>query len=238
MSGLVQSASVALDGDLSDLMSAIAGNPYAPYNGASGTDPDNDAEQNGFDITNTYSYYDMSSDTFFLGMSFLGDVGTSGGMEGTFSNWCTQPAGGFNYGIAGTFDACESYGIGIDINNDGSFELDIRLQGDALADSGIGTEHIVSETNDNSVSVNWAISESFNGVEFSVTGFENLLNPMSKENPRDVLINFYAGSTSNLGPEDLASLNMQVVPIPAAVWLFASGLVGLIGLARRKGVSK
>ena len=27
---------------------------------------------------------------------------------------------------------------------------------------------------------------------------------------------------------------VQVVPIPAAVWLFASGLFGLIGVARRK----
>ena len=26
----------------------------------------------------------------------------------------------------------------------------------------------------------------------------------------------------------------RVVPVPAAVWLFASGLIGLVGLARRK----
>jgi hypothetical protein len=30
------------------------------------------------------------------------------------------------------------------------------------------------------------------------------------------------------------SFNVQAVPVPAAVWLFASGLIGLIGLARRK----
>jgi hypothetical protein len=28
--------------------------------------------------------------------------------------------------------------------------------------------------------------------------------------------------------------SMTVVPIPAAVWLFGSGLLGLLGLARRK----
>ena len=29
-------------------------------------------------------------------------------------------------------------------------------------------------------------------------------------------------------------LNTSVVPVPAAVWLFASGLIGLIGVAKRK----
>jgi hypothetical protein len=28
-----------------------------------------------------------------------------------------------------------------------------------------------------------------------------------------------------------------VVPIPAAVWLFASGLIGLVGIARRRRIS-
>lgn len=32
----------------------------------------------------------------------------------------------------------------------------------------------------------------------------------------------------------LTSVNSSVVPVPAAVWLFASGLIGLTGLARRK----
>jgi len=32
----------------------------------------------------------------------------------------------------------------------------------------------------------------------------------------------------------ITSMNAQVVPVPAAVWLFGSGLIGLIGVARRK----
>lgn len=39
------------------------------------------------------------------------------------------------------------------------------------------------------------------------------------------------GSTSDLGAK-LGSIT--VVPVPAAVWLFGSGLIGLIGVARRK----
>lgn len=33
---------------------------------------------------------------------------------------------------------------------------------------------------------------------------------------------------------DDVTLNANVVPVPAAVWLFGSGLVGLVGVARRK----
>lgn len=33
---------------------------------------------------------------------------------------------------------------------------------------------------------------------------------------------------------DVSSMEFAPVPIPAAVWLFGSGLLGLIGMARRK----
>jgi len=32
------------------------------------------------------------------------------------------------------------------------------------------------------------------------------------------------------------TISTQVVPVPAAVWLFSSGLIGLVGIARRKRV--
>ena len=33
---------------------------------------------------------------------------------------------------------------------------------------------------------------------------------------------------------NILEVDVQVVPVPAAVWLFGSGLIGLIGVARRK----
>ena len=56
------------------------------------------------------------------------------------------------------------------------------------------------------------------------------------------------GSTTTLGPDGLrgtpmidgafngfnANFDFTVVPVPAAVWLFGSGLLGLVGVARRK----
>ena len=35
---------------------------------------------------------------------------------------------------------------------------------------------------------------------------------------------------------NLLQVDVQVIPVPAAVWLFGSGLIGLIGVARRKKV--
>ncbi len=42
-----------------------------------------------------------------------------------------------------------------------------------------------------------------------------------------------AGCFSNLAIDNV-EVNAQVVPVPAAVWLFGSGLLGLVGVARRK----
>ncbi len=36
----------------------------------------------------------------------------------------------------------------------------------------------------------------------------------------------------------LSGMEVQAVPIPAAVWLFGSGLMGLLGLQRRKTANK
>jgi hypothetical protein len=42
--------------------------------------------------------------------------------------------------------------------------------------------------------------------------------------------NAYKGSTLGM---DLR-IQLTAVPVPAAVWLFGSGLIGLVGFARRK----
>jgi hypothetical protein len=36
---------------------------------------------------------------------------------------------------------------------------------------------------------------------------------------------------------DSGNVGAAIVPLPAAVWLFGSGLLGLIGMARRKNVT-
>jgi hypothetical protein len=53
-------------------------------------------------------------------------------------------------------------------------------------------------------------------------------------------INFFDGDQSvslksdNVNSWAVHAGNVSAVPVPAAVWLFGSGLIGLVGLARRK----
>jgi hypothetical protein len=44
----------------------------------------------------------------------------------------------------------------------------------------------------------------------------------------------YTGSGGFIGDVTNADFDNLVVPIPASVWLFGSGLIGLVGIARRK----
>jgi len=58
-------------------------------------------------------------------------------------------------------------------------------------------------------------------------GYESLDNPIAKVSYEFIYGAFSATSIDNFTTE-------TVVPIPPAIWLFSSGLLGLIGLARRK----
>ena len=42
------------------------------------------------------------------------------------------------------------------------------------------------------------------------------------------------GSSNIAGSGDCSSQSVSAVPVPAAAWLFGSGLIGIAGLARRK----
>lgn len=44
---------------------------------------------------------------------------------------------------------------------------------------------------------------------------------------------FYNGSSNNGVEYGSAAANISAVPVPAAVWLMASGLLGMVGLSRR-----
>lgn len=57
-------------------------------------------------------------------------------------------------------------------------------------------------------------------------------------NTSDLVLNFSASGLQGLADESWGLDNVQVavapVPVPPAVWLFGSGLLGLVGIARRK----
>ena len=44
----------------------------------------------------------------------------------------------------------------------------------------------------------------------------------------------YVSTLTNGSNVDTVTVNIGAVPVPAAVWLFGSGLLGLVGMAKRK----
>lgn len=74
------------------------------------------------------------------------------------------------------------------------------------------------------------ISVLFNNVNIDVTGIHVDLITVDTENWDD------ATKITKTAPfsHDVETTITTVVPVPAAAWLFASGLIGLVGVARRK----
>ena len=62
------------------------------------------------------------------------------------------------------------------------------------------------------------------------------LTALAEGNSSLVILNsFFADTSVQLFPMLIdGTVNVSAVPVPAAVWLFGSGLLGLIGIARRK----
>jgi hypothetical protein len=58
-----------------------------------------------------------------------------------------------------------------------------------------------------------------NGASFATLGFA---------------LGSYVSTLTNGSFTDTVTVNVSAVPIPAAAWLFGSGLLGLVGIARRK----
>jgi hypothetical protein len=57
----------------------------------------------------------------------------------------------------------------------------------------------------------------------------------SNDNALDFELGCITPGTANIaGSGDCSSSNVSTVPVPAAAWLFGSGLIGLVGMARRK----
>ena len=88
--------------------------------------------------------------------------------------------------------------------------------------------------------LSWALAANTYWVAFEVRPGQLLLTgmPIPSENPllNEAFKSVIAGQDW-IG-DDAINLGIRIsaVPVPAAVWLFGSGLIGLIGVARRKKV--
>lgn len=229
---------VLVDGDLTDLVTAVGS---SPINTASGTDPQGSADtpvtenNNGFDIRNVYAFYEKPANVLYLGMNAYGKIGDSKAITDTTSTneyaaWCASST--CNRSV---FDSNETYGIQLFA---GTATSDPVLLSFNVIGATDGSDSLSIVSNPYNLTIIRAISEANNGVEFSIAGLESVLQPYSVANPADLLIRFSAGSgdinSVSSAAEDAKLLQMQVVPVPAAAWLFGSGLMGLIATARKR----
>jgi hypothetical protein len=78
----------------------------------------------------------------------------------------------------------------------------------------------------------WASFEVRSGQNF--TGFmrRRAPNPLADEATKNAVTGIWTNAAIIQGIG--LRINAEVVPVPAAVWLFGSGLLGLIGVARHK----
>jgi hypothetical protein len=242
----VHAAPIVVDGNLADIIGIVGTNN--DVNIGYGDDPLGSTEgtesNNGFDIDKVYAYYYGSTDTLFLGLSVYGTVGNSSavGAAGTTEGIANANCGsGSSTGSnsRSIFDCNETYGIQL---YNGTSTSDPQLILFNVSGTNTGGDYISTISNPNSFTYAYAVSEANNGVEFSITGLYAsglLTNPPNDSTyPSDLLVRFSAGSgdtsgTTTLG-EDSHLLQMQAVPIPAAVWLFGSGLAGLFGVTRKR----
>lgn len=190
---------ITVDGNLTDLINAPDTVSFMDGPGPGNSD--------GFDINTVYSHYDAASSTFSFGFSVIGQVGDSGIYDFDTS----------------AFDSLENYRFLLDLNNTGTFEAGLSLNGNGAANSGPNSETALITSDPGGVTFNSAVSESFNGVEFSIVGL-NFIG--------DYTVSLGAGATG--GTDELVSVSGTVVPVPAAVWLFGSGLLALVGLGRSR----
>lgn len=72
------------------------------------------------------------------------------------------------------------------------------------------------------------------GISSGITDWEQITHTFEITNPGDFTIAFAASGTANKLGGFIDNVELNAVPIPGAVWLLGSGLLGLIGIRRKK----
>jgi hypothetical protein len=134
------------------------------------------------------------------------------------------------------FDGNETYGIQL---YKGTSTADPQLLQYSVLGTNANTpgDSPLIGNNPYSLTISQVVSEGFDGVEFSIYGLlaSGAIPYIANQN---LLIRISAGSgdtnATSSAAEDSHLLQMQVVPVPAAAWLFGSGLLGLLAAARKR----
>jgi hypothetical protein len=136
---------------------------------------------------------------------------------------------GFNSILAfeGTIDGPSNWGFSLDKNRGGFGRFDLLLEGTGSTRQNPTLEFDITATGD-SVASYYALS-SGNGANNTyfvahVGGFES---QGKDSNGNDITSAWFGGGTP---------YEASVVPVPAAIWLFGTALIGFVGMSRRTRV--
>ena len=230
--------SISVDGNLADIIGVVGTTNAVNFGygddlpgSAEGTEPNN-----GFDIDKVYAYFDVPTDMLYLGMSVYGKVGDSRAITDTTSTNEYQSFCAATYCNRSVFDTNETYGIQLYAGTSIIASPSNQLLSYNVIGANNGSDTTGAINNPWSLTITRLVSEANNGVEFSIAGL--LASGAIPYSNQDLLIRFSAGSADinpvSTAAEDSHLLQMQVVPVPAAVWLFGSGLTGLVAVARKR----
>jgi hypothetical protein len=115
---------------------------------------------------------------------------------------------------------------------------DVRIADDAadLWDGSIAAELRIDQNGSQESTQNVWTGTAFNGTEFpnQALGTTNPRFGFSATTDAGWVSFGNSDASDNLNALYAVSEELTVIPVPAAVWLFGSGLIGLIGIARRK----
>lgn len=174
-----------------------------------------DAAGDGFTVNsfNQDAYINTSGGTFAL-------FGDPTGMSGTL-----DAAGNMTFDATGRQGIAASFAGLLGVQ---PWNLDTATNGD-----GTGTQDIwtTGTQTANTFGANPAFS--FTGVPITGNDVAGYTGQLIAAGNIGTDWGFFAG-TQYTERYDLSIVNTSVVPVPAAVWLFGSGLLGLVGVARRR----
>ena len=109
-------------------------------------------------------------------------------------------------------------------------DIFIAEVGDALEDANIYVSSLFSTNPLDFTFLGTADGNTVTSFDLASIGFTEQVRAVK-------ILSLNNGGAPNAPGFDLAyvqAINFSVVPVPAAIWLFGSGLIGLIGVARRK----
>jgi hypothetical protein len=133
-------------------------------------------------------------------------------------------------------------------NVDNSLQWTVAFENVGVGTGGATAAHFHSDSHTGDIEIDLADGTNADGSAYDATIFQNAIGDetgafigtgtLSAAQVTDLLAgNMYVNiHSTNFSTGELHGqiLEAQVVPVPAAVWLFGSGLLGLIGIARRR----